>query len=99
MSEWIKCSERMPPLGTPVIVAECSGPYGNQTPMIYGVTVANLQTNGYDPKGPYFKTIWYKGLEYIDDECHVSESICVSHWMPLPDPPISESVPSAQHHQ
>ena len=78
---WIKCSEMMP---------ECANQYTERMLVVrVGVRFDSppVTTIGYHFK----REGWYsdRGVMFL------LEGFDVTHWMPLPDPPIAESVPVA----
>ena len=95
MSEWIKCSERMPKSGMPVIafVQRLEGkPWTRRIRAMYvakgTLEAADTEDGEYDEeRDAYFVAPgWYENNEF--EETHWSVSDSVTHWMPLPDPPV-----------
>lgn len=74
---WIKCSDRLPPIGQRVLVADHESVNLDRMAMVAEVDGRVLFPS--DPRhASLAKPTWvvYDGI---------------THWMPLPDPPISES--------
>jgi hypothetical protein len=92
---WIKCSDKMPEIGQVCIVNHRNNPHFDGAPWYhvvhYGVTVGVTKANRNDKSDPYYEVQWWEGLWYINDECHESEQIYVTEWMPLPEPPTKEN--------
>lgn len=72
MSEWIKCSERMPPANVEVLVAEWVRFYETVDTVI---SIALWDTDG----------VYGDDYSWRDREAIVLDG--VTHWMPLPPPP------------
>ncbi len=90
MSEWIKCSERLPEPGVTVMV------YAPPQPGDWPDTV-RISFDGIDPEGDD-PTYWMDHGEHYEHYCCVakggdhdwtgpSEKAPYTHWMPLPEPP------------
>lgn len=96
---WIKCSDKMPDMGQVCIVNHRNNPSFDGAPWYtkvkYGTTIGFTKANRHDKNDPYYEVQWFEGLTWTDDEDHEPPRIYVTEWMPLPDPPISESVPVA----
>ena len=96
---WIKCSEQMPKPGVPVLafVQQLEGrKWTRRIRAMYAAertleaSIEDLADDGYDydeDRDTYFvKPGWYENNEY--EETHWSVNDPVTHWMPLPDPPV-----------
>lgn len=77
---WIKCSERLPPV-------ESGDPE-------YGASARVLIWHPNLRLGPVTSFYFYGDRVWCDDEAMgpLPERCQATHWMPLPDPPISERV-------
>lgn len=95
MNDWIHCAQRMPPEGVYVLVYVPSGTAKNYLPEYArkdrnygGVTMDVMRL---EQKDNWFgvagvpETTWYG-----DDDALLCGNDVVTHWMPLPSPPISQ---------
>ncbi len=102
MSEWIKCSERLPEANEHVLVC-CdlngfciSGSYmcvafrtdDKTTPCDYNDDIDSVYDEDTDEY--YFPIGWWEVIKNWDDYSCVAISDTVTHWMPLPDAPEVE---------
>lgn len=71
MSEWIKCSDRMPDNDNYVLAADFANKYSACTP--------NYQVACYGD--------WVGSTEWDDGDGNGLNMELVTHWMPLPEPP------------
>ena len=90
MSEWIKCSERLPEESGEYIVYIQTGT-GVEVPDFFGSNDLSYVTSMYFKKG---QKIW---LDEYDESYNADLSLVdtvndyhVTHWMPLPDAPEVE---------
>ena len=96
MSEWIKCTDRMPEASVSVMAfvpSFCGGGKSRRIRAQYAPP-KTLEQNYYAEGGEYdeatdtyyCKEGWYETNEYEDIHWGVTDE--VTHWMPLPNPPI-----------
>lgn len=97
---WIKCAERMPPPGTPVLAFVPDFGGGGLSRRIrahYAAPLTLPLSEDADPAGGdydektdeyYAEEGWYETNEY--EETHWRVGGQVTHWMPLPRPPEME---------
>lgn len=79
MSEWIKCSERMPNPGERCLFYRPLA--GNSQDEVMAVKVAKYDMG----------QCWQSTVPDGSRPCNPSEGYChVTHWMPLPPPPAQE---------
>lgn len=107
MTNWIKCSDRLPEQGKKVLIFEPTGKIYNVFPREY-IHIARLQkSEAFDPliyrenqfkryypfKFPLDKYFYREYYWQVNSEIHfVSDEI--TYWMPLPEPP-QDHIPDA----
>jgi len=82
--EWIKCSDKMPKINSPVVVARISDNDGK--PCLDSGVAALQPNNGWVGLGVFYRPKIDAGTIYQNDLSVMD----VTHWMPLPDPPKQE---------
>jgi hypothetical protein len=82
--EWIKCSERLPKINSPVVVARISDNDGK--PCLDSGVAALQPNNGWIGLGVFYRPKIDAGTIYQNDFSVMD----VTHWMPLPKPPKQE---------
>ena len=87
MSEWIKCSERMPCIGVYVLTYYCGGNWkDSEDDPNRKVMKLRIRTDDLCPGESIFNWTEFGAFGCTDRQ--------VSHWMPLPSPPkTSEDQP------
>jgi hypothetical protein len=82
--EWIKCSDKMPKINSPVVVARISDNDGK--PCLDSGVAALQPNNGWIGLGVFYRPKIDAGTIYQNDFSVMD----VTHWMPLPKPPKQE---------
>lgn len=100
LTTWVKCSERLPESGKPVLAFfKESKTRSTATRAIYAAkhTLSCSDFGDFEEGADYCEArdeyYWPEGwYEYVTQEGSMSMAICgdVTHWMPLPQPPRSE---------
>ena len=83
--EWIKCSDKMPKINSPVVVARISDNDGK--PCLDSGVAALQPNNGWIGLGVFYRPKIDAGTIYQNDLSVMD----VTHWMPLPKPPKQET--------
>ena len=100
MNDWVKCSDQMPEPGVPVIAYVPSYGGGGHDRRIRAAYAApktlplHIDAEGgeYDEETDTYwcEQGWYETNEY--EECHWAVTDEVTHWMPLPPPPVATEI-------